>query len=109
MYPIIDLNPIELNFFPFMISSSKCNGSCNVADDLSTKICVPSEAKDANVKIFNMITKINEIKPLAKHILCDFNANLIVQHVIQVKNGIMVNTNASVKSTVREKRLYLES
>ena len=45
---LIDLNPIELIYYPFMISLDKCNGSCNVADGLSTKICVPSETNDVN-------------------------------------------------------------
>ena len=29
-----------------MISIDKCNRSCNVADDLSTKICIPSKTKE---------------------------------------------------------------
>ena len=32
---LIDLNPIELNYYPFITSSDKCKGSCNV---LSPKI-----------------------------------------------------------------------
>ena len=62
-----DLNSVELNYYPFMISLDKCSGSCNAADDLSTKICVPSKTAD----IFNMITSINEAKTFLKHILCD--------------------------------------
>ena len=31
---LIDLNPIELNCYPFMISLNKCHGKCDVADDL---------------------------------------------------------------------------
>ena len=54
-----------------MVSLDKCNGSCNVADDLSTKICVPSETKKRNNKVFNRITSINEAKTLVKHISCD--------------------------------------
>ena len=50
---------VELNYYPFMFSLDKCSGSCNAADDLSTKICVPSKAKD-NVQVFNMIARINE-------------------------------------------------
>ena len=34
---LIDLGPVEIKYYPFMISSDKCNGSCNV---LSPKICV---------------------------------------------------------------------
>ena len=42
---VIDLNPIELNYYPFMISLYKCNEICNAIDDLSTKICIPSKTK----------------------------------------------------------------
>ena len=55
---LIDLNAIELNYFPFMISLDKCKGSWNAVDDLSTKISVPSETNDVNVKVFNMIKRI---------------------------------------------------
>ena len=40
---LIDLNPVELNYYPFMIGVNRCNGSCNV---VSPKICVPKETKD---------------------------------------------------------------
>ena len=35
---LVYLNPVELDYFPFIISLDKCTGSCNCADDLSTKI-----------------------------------------------------------------------
>ena len=58
---LIDLNSIELNYYPFTISIDNCSGSFNVVDDVSTKICVPSETKDANVnKVFSMITRMND-------------------------------------------------
>ena len=44
---LIDLNPVELKYYPFMINSDKCTGSCNI---LSPKICVPKESADINVK-----------------------------------------------------------
>ena len=27
---LIDLNPVELKYYPFMISLDKCSGSCNI-------------------------------------------------------------------------------
>ena len=65
---LIDLNPVELNYYPFMISLDRCSGSCNV---LSPKICVPKQTKDINIKVFSMITNENEAKAMAKHISCD--------------------------------------
>ena len=38
MYPLTKLNPIELNYFLFMISLDKSNGNFNVIDDISTKM-----------------------------------------------------------------------
>ena len=46
---LFNLNPVELNYYPFLFSLDKCNGSCNAADELSTKKCVPSKTKDINV------------------------------------------------------------
>ena len=43
----IYMNPVELKYYPFMISLNKCIGSCNA---LSPKICLPKENKDINVK-----------------------------------------------------------
>ena len=55
----IDLKPVELNYYPFMISFDKCSGSCNSVDDLSTKIWVLNKIKNANVKVFKIITSRN--------------------------------------------------
>ena len=43
-----------------MTSLDKCNGSCNAANALSPKICVPNKTKDINVEVFNMITNRNQ-------------------------------------------------
>ena len=43
---LIDLNPVELRYYPFMISLDKCTGSCLILNVLSSKICVPKEIKD---------------------------------------------------------------
>ena len=79
---LIDLNPVELNYYPFMVSLDKCSGRCNYVDDLSTKICDSSKTKYINVKVFNMIANIKEVTLLIKHVSIS-----IVQHVIQIKNG----------------------
>ena len=67
----VDLNPVKSNYYPFMISLDKCNGSCNVADGLSTNICVSSKTKDLDIKVFNLKKRINEAKKLVKLVSCD--------------------------------------
>ena len=69
---LTDLDPVKFNYYPFMISLDICNGSCNSAvDDLSAKVCVPSKTRNVNVKVFNMITRINQAKTLVKYLSCD--------------------------------------
>ena len=51
---LTDLNPAKRKYYPFMISSDRCTGSCNV---LSPKVCIPKETKYINVKAFIMMTK----------------------------------------------------
>ena len=62
----IDINPVELKYFPFMTNSNKCNGICNV---LSPKICVPKETKDIILKAFDMIINKKEPKTMTKKCL----------------------------------------
>ena len=68
---VIDLNPVKLKYYRFMVSLDKCNGIGNSGNDFSTKICVQSKIKDINVKVINMITDRNEAKTMAKQISCD--------------------------------------
>ena len=80
---LIDLNHVQFNYYPFMISLDGCDGSCNNAiDDLSVKVCVPRKTKCINVEVFNMKTRINAAKIF-------LNADSIVRYQIQIKNGIM--------------------
>ena len=65
---LIDMNPVDLKYYPFIISLNKCTESCNV---LSPNICVPKETKHINVKAFNMITNKHEAKTMTEHISCD--------------------------------------
>ena len=45
-----------------MISLDKYNGSCNDDDELSAKVFTWSKTKSVNVKVFDMLTKRNEVK-----------------------------------------------
>ena len=56
--------------------------------------------KDLSLSIFNMITGINESKTLTKHISCKCK-----QNVIQIKGGIMINVDASIKNIYVKKNM----
>ena len=57
---IINLNPYkynqELHYYPFMVILDVMN----VLHDPSNGICVSNKPEDANLSVFNMITRINE-------------------------------------------------
>ena len=103
---LIDVNPIEFNYYWFMISLDKRNLSCNFVDGLSMKLCAPSQIKDVSVKVFNAITRMYEAKALVKHVIV--NANSVVQLAIQTKSEILICVNSSVKSIVHSKKIIAE-
>ena len=99
MSTLIDLNPVELDYCPFMISLDKCSGSCNAVDELSTKICAPSKTKDVNDKVLNMITRTNVAKTLVNHISCDWKCKLHSKTCIS-------NQKWNIKSRQCECKIY---
>ena len=101
---LTDLNPVELKYYPFMISLNKCTGSCNV---FSPETCVPKERNDINVTAFNMITIKNEDKAMTGHIWLIVNANSIVKYVTQIKSGIIKHVNVHVKTIVHVKKIIV--
>ena len=90
----IDLDPVELKNYPFMISLDKCNWSCTV---LAPKISAPKETKDINVKAFNVITNKNEAKSMTKHISCDWKCKFNRTTCNSNQNGIIKHVSVNVK------------
>ena len=68
----IDMNAVKLKHDPFMISLNKYTGSCiDLYWLVLTKIWVPKEVKDINVKAFNMITNKAKAKAMKKNVSCN--------------------------------------
>ena len=61
--------------------------------------------KDINVKVSNMITNKNKQWQSIFYVIVI--ANLIVQHVIQNKNGIMKHVNVSVKVIIHAEKIIV--
>ena len=76
---LINLHPNEYNqelyYYPFVDKLDRFVGSRNTLDEISNKICVPDKTGDLNLSVFNMITGINELKMLAKHVSSNVNVN----------------------------------
>ena len=101
---VVDMNPVELKYYPFMTRLNKCTASCNV---FSPKIRVPKETKDIYIKAFNIITKKDEGKAMTEHIHVIVNANSIVQYEIQNKNGIIKHVNMNVKIIISANKIIV--
>ena len=71
----INLHPNEFDqefyYYQFPVKLDKYAESCNTLNDLSNKVCVPNKTEDLNLRVFNIITGINESKTLTKQILCE--------------------------------------
>ena len=67
---IIDVTPDEAVFYPYSIKVNKCSGSCNNINDPFAKLCVPDVVKDINVKVFNLMARINETRQMVWHETC---------------------------------------
>ena len=58
------INNNELVFYPCSIRVNKCSGSCNNIDDPNDKFCVPDVVKNINIKVFNLMQRINEARQI---------------------------------------------
>ena len=56
---VVNINSNNPIFYPFSIKISKCSGNCNNINDPYAKICVPDIIKNLNVKVFNLMSRIN--------------------------------------------------
>ena len=108
---LINLDPNEysqeLHYYPFTAKLGRCNGSCNTLNDLSNKVYVPNKTEDLNLNPFNMITGINESKPLTKHMSCKFICKFDGKNIIQINGGITINFDVSVKNVMYVKKIYV--
>ena len=98
---IINFNTNEPMFYPYSIKINRCKGSCNTINDPLTqyaKICVPDQIKNTNVKVFNLLSRTNEIRHIKWHKTCKcgrrLDANICNNK--QTWNGILVIVSVNV-------------
>ena len=73
---IIDLNKNEPAFYPYSIKVNKCSGDCSNINDPMAKLCVPDIVRDMNIKVFNLLARINETRKVIWHGTCKFVCRL---------------------------------
>ena len=61
---IISINSNNPMFYPFSVKINKCSGNCNNINDPYAKICVPDVIKNLDLKVFNLLKRINETRSI---------------------------------------------
>ena len=81
--------------YPHSIKINKCKGSCNTINNPYAKICVPDKIKNTNVKVFNLISRINETRHIERHKTCKCRLDASVCNNKQ--DGMKTNADVNVK------------
>ena len=72
-----DVNINEPVFYPYSIKVNKCSGSCNNINDPYAKLCIPDIIENINVKVFNLMSRINETRQIIWYETCKCVCRLI--------------------------------
>ena len=59
---IVNVNVDDPVFFLFSIETNKCSSSCNNISNPYAKFCVSDVVKNLNVKVFNLMSRTNEMR-----------------------------------------------
>ena len=73
---IININSNKPSFYPYSILVNKCSGSCHNINDLSAKLCFRYVVNDMNIKVFNLMPRINETRHVSWHETCTCECRL---------------------------------
>ena len=76
MPEIININSNEPTFHPYSIEVNRCSGSCNNINDPYAKLCVPDAVKKIHLRVFNLMSRTNEIKHIKWHENCKCKCRL---------------------------------
>ena len=90
----------EFHHYPFAVKLDRCVAKCNNLYDLSNKAGVPNKTEDLNLGMFNMVTEINQLKTLTKHISCECKYRFDER---KCYGGRMINVDFCVRNV-----LYVE-
>ena len=67
---IVNVNGDDPMFFSDSVKTSKCNGSCNTINNPLAKMCVLDVVTNLNIKVFTLVSEINETRHKEWHETC---------------------------------------
>ena len=104
---IININSNEPLSCLYSILVNKCRGSCNDINSPYAELCIPDVAKNMNTKVFNLMSRINEIRHVSWHETCTYTCRLdagVCNNKQRWNNDkllimiIMINSDVNVKN-----------
>ena len=103
---VININSDDPLFYPYSILINKFSGSCNNINDPHAKLCVPDVVKGINVKVFNPMSRNNQIRYMKWHETCRCKCRLDASVCIN-KQLWNVNVKNSLTKVDAVKDLFL--
>ena len=73
---IININSNEPLFYPYSIFVNECSGSCNNIYDPFAKLRFPDVIKGMDIKLYNIMSRINETRYVFWHETCTCKCKL---------------------------------
>ena len=67
---IINVNNNEPVFYPYSIKVNKCSRSCSNINESYAKLSASDIIKNINVRVFNLMSRINETRQIIWHETC---------------------------------------
>ena len=75
-HKITNVNNDELVFYSYTIKVNKCSGGRSNINDPYAKLCVSDIVKNINVKVVNLMSRINETRQIIWHETCKCKCRL---------------------------------
>ena len=73
---LVIINSGETLFYPFTVSFNKWGGSYYTIGDPYARVCVPNKVNNMNVKVFILMSVVNETRFLVQHESCECKCGL---------------------------------
>ena len=73
---ITNINGNEPSFCPNNILVNQCSGNCNNINAPYAKLCVPDVGKDMNIKVSNLMSRLNETRHVSWYDTCTCKCGL---------------------------------
>ena len=73
---MVTRNSDEPLYYPFTVSVNKCGGSYNTIDHPYARVCVLNKVIIMSLKVFNLMSRVNETRFLVQHDSCGCKCGL---------------------------------